>query len=339
MSPTRVANLTSVDRARASLDIARNAAGTGTGDLTNVLADTINKYLENGSQMAPVTFDKWVPTVNANDYKTVSFIKMSNFGDLDTIPEGFPFQQGAMSDKKEQGAVVVVGKSLTITMQALVNDDLGAITGTPQRMGARFKVEQNKRLYDTLFGTAAVGPTLLEPDSNGGYSAFNTYRGNFASGAGVPSVSTIQAGRLALMNQTYIKAKKSDTAIRMGLTPQFLITGSTQMGNVENVLRTPTIPDTTGSMTWNAFGPNGSVSLIPIFDAYLDSLSTTVWYLAANQSIERTMIMLALNGQLAPTVRSEESRVGEALGINFDVYGAYQPVMVDSRGMYCHKGA
>ena len=339
MNASKAMNLNPSELTRQSLLVARNAVGTGTGDLTNVLADTVNKSIGIGYSNAPSTFGSWVKTVPVSDFKNYSVAKVSTFGDMDTIPEGFPFQQGAISDKKEQGAVSVKGKSLNISMQTFVNDDAGALTRIPQMMGAAYNWQQNKAVYDYLFGSAAVGPTLLEADSNGGYTAFNTYRNNFASGAGVPSVSTLSTARIAMRNQTAPKGKASDTAQRLNLVPSFIISGTTQETTIEQLLMTRTDVASAGSLAYNPFAVGGRNQLQIIIDAYLDSLSTTVWYLAANQNMIESIVLLALNGQLAPTVRSEESRVGEALGVNYDVFGAYAPMMVDFRGMYCHKGA
>jgi hypothetical protein len=338
MNPSRASYLDGTDLLRATLNIAKNAASVGTGDFINVLADTVGKSLGMGYDNANTTFDKWMKVWNAKDFKNQSVVKMSSFGDMDTIPEGFPFQHGAFSDKKEQGAVSVKGKTVTISMQTFVNDDINALTRIPEALGRSYKKHQNKLAYDYLFGTAAVGPTLLEADSNGGYSAFNSYRGNFASGTGVPSISTLNAARKAMALQTGVKGKASDTAYPQNYIPKYFITGATQTPYIENVQNTRTNVDTNASLGYNPYSNEvGNTKLILISDGYIDTLSTTAWWLATDE-IE-TIVMLALDGKLQPTTRSEDSRVGEALGVSFDVFGAYAPMMIDYRGMYCHKGA
>jgi hypothetical protein len=142
-----------------------------------------------------------------------------------------------------------------------------------------------------------------------------------------------------MRNQTAPKGQASDTAQKLNLVPSFIISSATNETTIEQLLLTRTDVATAGSLAYNPFAVGGSTQLQIIIDGYIGGLSTTVWWLAASQSLIESMAMLALNGQVMPSVRSEDSRVGEALGINYDVYGAYAPFMVDFRGMYCHKGA
>ena len=94
----------------------------------------------------------------------------------------------------------------------------------------------------------------------------------------------------------------------------------------------------TNSITPNPFAVGGRTPLEIVVDAYLETLTTTGWYLAASQAQIESIILLALDGQVSPNVRSENSRVGEALGVNYDVFGAYAPLCGDPRGLYFHAG-
>jgi len=337
-SANKVMNLSAFELARDGLSGVKNAFGTGTGDLTNILADTINKAIGVGYSNAMTTWASWAKVMPVSDFKTFSLNKLSVFGDMETIAEGQPFTQGALSDKKESGSVTVRGKSLNIPMQVFVNDDMSALVRIPTLMGNAWNFSQNKNFYDTLYGSG-TGPTMEEADSNGTYTCFNSYRANYASGAGAPSVTTLSTARAAMRNQSAPKGKASDTAQRLNLVPRFIVVGTTLETTVEQLLLTRTDVATAGSLAYNPFAQGGSTPIQIVVDAYLDSLTTTGWYLIADQNQIESMIMLALNGQAAPTVRSEDSRVGEALGVNYDVYGAYGIMCGDYRGMYFHAGA
>jgi len=331
----KVMNMNATDLARKSLRVARNAISTGTGDLTNILADTLNRVLGEGYANAQTTWASWVKVIPVRDFKAFDLPKVSVFGDMDVIPEGKPFNLGSLSDKKETETVKVRGRSMNVSMQALVNDDLGALARIPSMMGAAYNFSQNKVIYDYLYGSTGVGPTMNE-DS---VALFNSAHTNYETGAGAPSTTTLSVGRKKMRNQTAPKGEGKDTAQPLNLFPSYIIHGTSLETTTEQLLGSQYDTAGTNSITLQPFAQGGRTPLQIVVDAYLETLTTTGWYLAANQSQIETIVLLALDGQVAPTIRSEDSRVGEALGINYDVYGAYAPLAGDYRGLYFHKGA
>jgi hypothetical protein len=262
---------------------------------------------------------------------------------MDTINESEAFSHGAFTDKKETGSVTVKGKTVTISWQAIVNDDLGAITRIPEIVGASFRAKQNRDVYYALYGTG-TGPTMTELDSGSATACFTALRGNYASGAGAPSVSTLATARKAMRLMSAPKGEGSDIARPLNLVPSFIIAGAALEQTIETLLMsqngyTAIDPAGTNLNTYNPFGNGGRTSLQMIIDPVIDGKTTTGWWLAASPSQIETICILALNGQLMPTIRSEESRVGEALGINWDIYGAYGVMCGDHRGLYFHAGA
>jgi hypothetical protein len=82
----------------------------------------------------------------------------------------------------------------------------------------------------------------------------------------------------------------------------------------------------------------------PIFDAYLQSKLTAAsltyaWYLFAGPSVFRNWIVAYLSGYRTPTLRSEPSRVGEALGMAYDIFFDYKFGFEDYRGVILNDGA
>jgi len=338
MTASAISSLQPTDLGRHAVRLAKNVVSTGTGDLTNILADTINKSMSIGYTQAPSTYQAWVKILPVKDFRAYTLAKLSAFSDMDVIPEGFPFKHGALSDLKETGSISVKGKTLTIPWQVFVNDDLAAMARVPQLIGASFAFRQNKDVYDTLYGTG-TGPTMTEADSNGSYACFTTSRGNLASTGGAPSITTLSAGRKAMRNMTAPKGEQTDGPRPLNLVPQFIIHGTSLETTTEQLIGTRTDITSAGSLAINPFAVGGRTPLQIVVDAYLETKTSTGWYLAASPAMIETIVLLALDGQVQPTIRSEESRVGEALGINWDIYGAYGVMCGDFRGLYFNAGA
>ena len=334
-SEARIDNMSRNELARAVLREARNSASGTPGSFTNILEDTINKSVGVGFDEGTGTWRPWVKVRPVNDYREYSVVKMSTFADMEKIEQGMPFRHGAFDDKKESGSIDDYGKMYTVSNQTLVNDDLGALTEIPRKMGLSWDWYLNKLVYDTLYGAAGVGPTMAE-DSKALFDATN--HGNYITDGAAPSVTTIAVGRKALMNMGGLIGSPEQTAHRLNLTPRWLIVPSSLETTAEQVIATNFDIGQSIAGVYNPFAANGRTPLSIVVDAYLDSKSTTGWYLATDYNRMETIVMLALDGRVAPIVRTDESRVGEALGVSFDIHGSVGTMAADWRGLFLNDG-
>jgi len=331
-------------------DVARkilNATTQGTGDFTNILTDAVNKNIAMGMQEAPTTYKFWTKTVPVVDFKTYNHVAMSNFSDVEVINEGEKFQFGAFSDKKETGNVTTKGKAYTISRQAIVNDDLGAFTRIPQAIGASIERRINGTCYELLYSNSLVGPAMTEDGLYLFDATATTGHGNYiASGSGaVPSSTTLDAGRKAMMTRKLLAPEAVSSAQYTGVPPRYILSGPSLQTTIEQLVYTGFLiaGSTTAAQTgiYNPYGPEGKNQLLPIIEPYLlnsDSARDTGWYLIANQSQIDTFILLTLNGESSPTLRQENSRISEALGVTWDIYFDWGWMAGDWRGMYYNNG-
>ena len=99
-----------------------------TGDIPAILADVANKSLAAGYKTYGPTFQAWCGTRTVSDFKEVKIIKMSDFSDIDDMPEGSRFKFGKFADKQEKASVSTKGKAVVISREMFINDDLDSIT-------------------------------------------------------------------------------------------------------------------------------------------------------------------------------------------------------------------
>jgi ATP-dependent protease ClpP protease subunit len=324
-----------------------NLVSQGTGDFANILADTINKSIAAGIVAAPTTYRQWTRSQSVADFKQFTQAAISNFSDLEIIAEGAAFKTGAFKDKKEVGNLSTLGKSYTISRQALINDDQSVFTRIPQLVGDSVERKINADLYTLLAITNIAGPLMTED----GYRLFDATstvgHGNYvAHGSGAaPSSTTIGAGRKAMMTRKMLAPDPLAAAQYTNIPPKFIIAGPSLEDTINQIVYTGFLiaASTTVGQTgvYNPYGPGGKYQLTPIIEPFLvnsDSGTDAGWYLAANPASIDTAIRLTLNGNESPTLRSEPSRVGEALGISWDVYIDSGWMFGDWRGMYYNNG-
>ena len=79
----------------------------------------------------------------------------------------------------------------------MVNDDLGALTDMPRRLGSAAASFEAGFLTTLLTSNGGLGPTM--PD---GLTLFHANHGNFDATGGPPNEQTLSDARLAMRKQT-----------------------------------------------------------------------------------------------------------------------------------------
>lgn len=310
-------------------------SGTSSSDLPYILENVANKSLLKGFEEAPVTFRQWTGTETVRDFKTASMVKMSNFGDIDDLPEGAEFKNGKFSDKKETVTIDTKGKKFTITRNAMINDDLSALTVIPMKMTGSVARRINKDVYDKLTANTLVGPTMLED----GIALFNSAHSNLVANSGVISVPSLDVADRKLMEMPLPKPEAKSQTQYSGIPGRYIITGTANRLTASQVL------GSSFDIGKSIVGvPNPFTGLIPIFDPYLQSILTTAnkvyaWYMATVYNQMQTIAVTYLQGNTTPTLRSAVSGVGDPLGMSWDIYFDWGIAVPDFRGMVYNDGA
>jgi len=315
--------------------IQRDAYHT-TGSFANLLLDAANKTLLAGYEEAPYTWSMWARDAGTtSDFKTLNRIRFSEMGTPEMVPEGKEYPDAAMSDAKESYKINKYGNVFTITWETVVNDDLDAISRIPAMQGAACRRLQNQAVYGVLTANAAMADTGLLFNATAQTTAGG--HANYATGAGAPSVSTLNTAYISMMTK---KGLRSD--VILNIQPAFLIVPAAISATALQLLGSIADPSVGGSAagnsnTKNIYGPNGDRPLKVIVEPLLDANSSTAWYLAANNSQVDTVEITFLEGEQSPVLESEwdfdkdvyKNKVRQTFGV----------AAIDYRGLYKHNGA
>lgn len=315
---------------------------TGTGDLANVFLDVANKSLFSGWDEEPTTYQLIAGTDEIPNFMTKNVIKISGLGEAEQIKEGEGFPYTAMSDAKETGALITIGLAWSLTRNAIINDDLSALTKGPSELAASIRRYVNRWFYTLLYGTAMAGPTMGED----GKAMFHTDHSNFvASGAGAaPGTATLSAGKTAMRKQYRLAPDDRSKKQYVGVSPSHILFHGDLEQAVMQQINSTYDPEACDKNSKNVNTPQLPFirSLQPITDPVLDELmdvnSHKGWYLLANPAKRPAINVYSLTGFSSPTMRSKQSDVAEPLGTTWDIFYDCGVGPYDYRNAYANYG-
>ncbi|HUS38543.1 MAG TPA: hypothetical protein VMX74_03795 [Pirellulales bacterium] len=293
-------------RERIGLDNAREVmqAAFSIHSLTTLLTSTGNKILLDGFNSIPQSWREVAQIRTVSDFKTVTAFRMTADLEYAEVGPGGEIQHGTVSQESYTLKALTYAKMLTLTMQDIVNDDLGAFNDLRNRLGLGAAIKMNKVFWTAwlaaysgaAFWTAARGN--LVTSSSLGEAGLNTAVAAFRDLAGPdgnmmnlePSKILVPSALEATARALYVSQEKRDT------------TASTKYP--------------TSNIYFNRFAP---VVVPELGNSAYTGYSATTWYLLTNPAVLASAIMCFLNGQQAPVIESADADFN-TLGVQFRGY-------------------
>lgn len=285
-----------------SHNILMRSAYHTTGSFPNILLDAINKSLLAEYEEAPYTWSLWArQAASVPDLKTIYRTRISEFPNLEMVPENAKYPEKQMSDSKESYQINKYGAEFTVSWETVINDDLDAISRTTAKMGVAARRTQNALVYSVLTSNPTMG------DGNSLFSSSHASGDNTSGSAAAPGVATLNAGFLKMRKQTGLNS----SAI-LNLEPRYLIVPVAYEATAMELLGSFARPEVGGSTagnsnTLNIYGPGGQrKNLTLVAEPLLDASSATNWYLVADSSQVDTVEITFLQGEESPVIDTEE---------------------------------
>lgn len=326
-------------------EFGRGTVAQATGDFAYILAASVNKFLMKGYEEIPTTYDKWVGKQPLNDFKQNKLVNLSNFSDIDWVPEGKNPEWGRFSDKAELITLYKYMKAYSLSFEALVNDDKNAFSRIPAALGGAVARKKERTTYNYLYrgntegtGSGTVGPTMNE-DS---LAMFHSTHANLGTTA-APSTASLSEMR-KLLRSIKLLAPDQTSKTQYTLAPiKYIITGETHWTEWMKVLGSPAAYLAADGATQQAnpaiINPYASMGIQLITTPYLDEYSSTVWYAAADSNVAQHLVLATLASEEAPQIRSAPSEIGQARGIVWDLMVIFVIGSSDWRGIGKNVGA
>jgi hypothetical protein len=294
-----------------------------TGSFPNLLLDAANKTLLAAYEEATYTWSIWArQAASVDDFKPINRIRLGESPDLEAIPEGAKYPEGAMADAKTSYSVQKYGKQFTVSWETVINDDLDALSRIPAMHGNAARRLQNKKVYEVL----TSNPTMS--DGQALFSASHGSGSNVSGGAGAPAVATLNTGYQQMMLQ---KGINSDAIL--GLTPSFLIVPPGYSATALEIVNSQSYNAANNNEgVVNIYGVNGVRPLQVVVEPILHAASTTNWYLAANTNQVDTVELAFLSGEESPVLTSEQDFDTDCY--KYNVRQTFGVAAIDWRGLF-----
>lgn len=289
-----------------------------TSDLPNILAATANKFLFDGYQTADETWQDWVATGSATDFKTNTVNRASETDDLDQILEDGEYKYGSMTDAKESFKLATYGKLFAISRQTIINDDLSALTDIPMKHGEAWTRKIGDIVYAVLTANANMGD---------GTALFHANHGNLGTTGAVSETTIAEAIKLMKL-QKDIGGKR-----RLNIRPEFFIAPVTKEGAAEVFFNS--LMFAAGATDTTRTNPYAGNRFKRVYEARLDDASTTAFYLAGSKG--KTVKVFFLNGQQGPYLETKQG--WNIDGVEFKVRGDAAAKALDWKALVKNAGA
>lgn len=180
----------------ASPDEIMAAAAHSRSDLPFVFADTMNRTLAVRGAIVQSTWREVARKGTANDFRDRRIISLGGVGDLEELPEGKQPKETSVTDREEVGGIKSYARSISITRQMVINDDLNAIAEILRMVDDRTTAKPDRLLAAALALNSGAGPTMGD-----GKAMFHTDHNNLAGSGAAIATATLHTASIAMMNQ------------------------------------------------------------------------------------------------------------------------------------------
>lgn len=319
----RGVNTRGMDRMTLATNVLQYRSGMhSTSDFASIFANVANKRMRAAYDENRGTYTQWARRApNAPDFKNISVVQLSGAPDLLQTNEHGEFKYGTMKDGAVSYALVTYGRMVSLTRQAIINDDLRAFERLVAAFGASSSRLENRLVYSQLTANPVMGDNV---------ALFHANHTNMATGAGSAlQLSALKAGRTAMRLQKGLANEE------LNLSPNFLIVPAALEQDAYQLTSSNYVPAKQADV--NEFRNGGRTALEPIVEPILDAASATAWYLASNNSMVDTVEYCYLDGAEGPVIESWDGR--EVDGVTWKCRLDFAAKAVDHRGLYLGAGA
>lgn len=284
-----------------------------TSDFPYILANVANKELFQGWETAEETYRDWVGFGSVSDFKVNSLVRPGEYDDLLQILEDGEYKLGSRTEAREQYQLAKYGRRYIISREAIINDDLGALSDVPRGHGEAAARLEGDIVYAVLVSNANMGDSI---------ALFHADHTNLGT-AGAPSETTLAEGIGLMKKQKGIGGKS-----RLNIRPVFYIAPVSLEGSSEIFFLSNRFSGANAASTRE--NPYAGSRFTRVYDPRLDDNSETEWYLAAKKGM--TVKLFHLNGNRTPYM---ESRQGFTVdGVEYKVRHEAVAKAVDWKGLF-----
>jgi hypothetical protein len=301
------------------------ATGFSTISIPGILSNTANKFLLEGFMGVDQSWREVSSTRSVRNFQAHTTYSLTGAFEYEKVGAGGELKHGTIGEETYTNQADTYGKTLAITRKDIVNDDLGALTAVPRRLGRGAGLALN-----TIFWTEFMADAS---------TFYTTGRGNYFEGG----TTNLQSSSLKTAVEYFLKQTDPDGK-PLGVMPTILLVPP-EVKSLADELYVSTNINTGGAASTEKV-PNANVfanKYRPVCSPYLSNTSftgysTTAWYLLASPADMSVIEVAFLNGRDTPIVETAEADFS-TLGIQMRGYHDFGVNKQEYRAAVKSKGA
>ncbi len=296
-------------------------AAFSTVDVGGILSNVANKFLLEGFYSVERTWRNICAVRNVSDFKTVTSYRLVGADQYEPVAPGGELKHGTLGEESYTNKADTHGLMLSVDRRDIINDDLGAITTVPRKLGRGSGLKINDVFWGVFMNNS---------------SFFKTANKNYITGAGTAlSIDGLTQAEVKFMDQVDSEGKP------IGVMPAILLVPTALSAMGTQLYKSLEIRDTAADTKYPVSNPHqgkfrAEVSRYLSNAAYTGN-SAKAWYLLADPQDLPVIEVAFLNGQESPTIETAEADFN-VLGVQMRGYHDFGCALQDPRGGLKSKG-
>ena len=296
-------------------------AGFSTVDIGGILSNVANKFLLEGFFAVERTWRNICAVRNVSDFKTVTSYRLIGKDQYEQVQPGGELKHGTLGNETYSNRADTYGLMLSIDRRDIINDDLGAITTVPRKLGRGSGLKINDVFWATFINNAAF---------------FKADNKNYISGATTAlGIEGLTEAEVAFMDQVDSDGKP------IGIMPAIMLVPTALSAMATQLYKSVELRDTTSSTKYPVANPHQGKFRTEVSrylsNSHYTGYSSKAWYLLADPGDLPVIEVAFLNGQESPTIETAEADFS-VLGIQMRGYHDFGCALQDPRGGVKAKG-
>ncbi len=296
-------------------------ASFSTIDIGGILSNVANKFLLEGFFSVERTWRNITAVRNVSDFKTVTSYRLIGKDQYELVAPGGELKHGTLGEEKYENRADTYGLLLSIDRRDIINDDLGAITTVPRKLGRGSGLKINDVFWTTFLNNSTF---------------FTAARNNYLTGAATAlGIDGLTSAEVAFMDQVDSDGKP------IGIMPAILLVPTALSAIGSQLFKSLELRDNTSSVKYPITNPHQGKFRVEV-SRYLGNskyagFSTKAWYLLAEPTDLPVIEVAFLNGQEAPTIETADADFN-VLGVQMRGFHDFGVSLQDYRGGVKAKG-
>jgi hypothetical protein len=296
-------------------------AAFSTIDIGGILSNVANKFLLEGFFSVERTWRNICAVRNVSDFKTVTSYRLIGKDQYELVAPGGELKHGTLGNEQYTNKADTYGLVLSIDRRDIINDDLGAITTVPRKLGRGSGLKINDVFWTTFLNNAAF---------------FTVGNKNYLTGTDTAlTIDGLTKAEVAFMDQTDSDGKPIGVMPAIALVPTALSAIGSQL------YKSLELRDTTANAKFPIANPHQGKFRVEVSrylgNAQYTGNSAKAWYLLSEPTDLPVIEVAFLNGQESPTIETAEADFNQ-LGVQMRGYHDFGVALQDPRGGVKSKG-